>query len=54
MKCGKIPFRVVLVNSVELSMYEGHMEAVELIWPNIGAFVIGFCRKTAEMLSICI
>ena len=28
-------------------MYEGHMDTVELIWPNIGAFVIGFSHKTA-------
>ena len=29
------------------------MDTVELIWPNIGAFVIGFSHKTAEMYSFC-
>ena len=57
---GKMPFREGVgevggcENPVGLSMYEGHMETVEYIWVNIGACLIGFCHKTAEMHSLCI
>ena len=39
---------------VRLSMYQGHMETLEYIWVNIGAYLIGFCHKTADMHSLCI
>ena len=54
---GKIPFREGGVggeNLVGLSMYEDHLETVEYIWVNIGACLIEFCHKTAEMHSLCI
>ena len=51
--CGETPFEEegTCKNPVGLSMYDGHMEAVEYMWVNIWCMLVwifGFCHKTAE------
>ena len=58
-KCEKIRFgggrgRGACENPVGLSMYESQVETVKYLWVSIGACLIRFCQKTAEMHTLWI